>query len=97
MCLTVLTQVCYSQDIQLELSQTTLSETTLVNLKSVEYQWVRSLYVEGYQREEINHYINTCFGGDDTFADLFQKVALSQESLFVLLRYLGCAPSNKEL
>jgi len=81
---------------RLELSQTTLSETTLSNLKAVEYQWVRTMYVEGYGEDEINHYIRTCFGGDDTFADLFRKVALSQESIYVLLQYLGCAPSNRE-
>nr|WP_100751806.1 hypothetical protein [Vibrio salilacus] len=76
---------------------TTLTEATLSNLKSVEYQWVRTLYVEGYADEQINHYIRTCFGGDDLFADLFRKVALSQESLYVLLRHLGCAPSSREL
>jgi len=54
------------------------------------------MYVEGYQPSEINHYIRTCFGGDDTFADLFRKVALQQESLYVLLQYIGCAPSSKE-
>ncbi len=81
----------------MNLSQTTLTETTLSNLKAVEYQWVRSMYVEGYDSVEINHYIQTCFGGDATFADLFRKVALSQESLYILLQYLGCAPSNREL
>lgn len=81
----------------LDLSETTLSETTLSNLKAVEYQWVRTMYVEGYGEDEINHYIRTCFGGDAIFADLFRKVALSQESLYVLLRYLGCAPSSREL
>ncbi|AIW16717.1 MULTISPECIES: hypothetical protein [Vibrio oreintalis group] len=81
----------------MELNETTLSETTLSNLKAVEYQWVRTMYVEGYGEDEINHYIRTCFGGDDTFADLFRKVALSQESIYVLLQYLGCAPSSREL
>ncbi|KGY13126.1 hypothetical protein NM22_06490 [Vibrio tubiashii] len=80
----------------MELNETTLSETTLSNLKAVEYQWVRTMYVEGYGNDEINHYIRTCFGGDDTFADLFRKVALSQESIYVLLQYLGYAPSSKE-
>jgi len=75
---------------------TTLSEHTLLNPKAVEYQWVRTMYVEGYGDNEINHYIQTCFGGDATFADLFRRVALSQESIYVLLRYLGCAPSNRE-
>ncbi|MEZ8824287.1 hypothetical protein AB4259_07865 [Vibrio amylolyticus] len=79
------------------LTKTTLSETTINNLKAVEYQWVRTMYVEGYKDCEINHYIQTCFGGDDTFADLFRKVALKQESIYVLLQYLGCAPSNREL
>ncbi|CAH8237940.1 hypothetical protein [Vibrio aestuarianus] len=80
----------------LSLQGITLSESTIVDPKSVEYQWVRTLYVEGYQAQEINHYIRTCFGGDDTFADLFRKVALQQESLYVLLQYLGCAPSSRE-
>lgn len=77
-------------------SSITLSENTLTNMKSVEYQWVRSLYVEGYPPTEINHYIQACFGGDETFADLFRRVALQQESLYVLLQYLGCAPSSRE-
>ncbi|WP_439333252.1 hypothetical protein [Vibrio aquaticus] len=81
----------------LNLGGTTLSETTLSNLKAVEYQWVRTMYVEGYEDSEINHYIQACFGGDPLFADLFRKVALSQESLYVLLRHLGCAPSSREL
>ncbi|MFB9215777.1 hypothetical protein [Vibrio sinaloensis] len=80
----------------MSLSGITLNENTLINPKAVEYQWVRTMYVEGYNDQEINHYIQTCFGGDDTFADLFRRVALSQESVYVLLRYLGCAPSNRE-
>ncbi|AMF92121.1 hypothetical protein AL536_01155 [Vibrio fluvialis] len=80
----------------LTLSDITLSETTLTNPKAVEYQWVRTMYVEGYQSTEINHYIKACFGGDETFADLFRKVALQQESLYVLLQYIGCAPSSRE-
>ncbi|WP_194436430.1 hypothetical protein [Vibrio fluminensis] len=76
---------------------TTLDENTLVNTKSVEYQWVRTMYVEGYDDQQINHYIQACFGGDAVFADLFRRVALSQESLYVLLQYLGCAPSSREL
>ena len=78
------------------ITRTTLSESTLNNLKAVEYQWVRTLYVEGYNSDEINHYIQACFGGDNTFADLFRRVALNQESIYVLLQHLGCAPSNRE-
>ncbi|MEZ8629258.1 hypothetical protein AB6D56_01820 [Vibrio lentus] len=80
----------------MSVTRTTLSESTLNNLKAVEYQWVRTLYVEGYDSNEINHYIQTCFGGDNTFADLFRRVALGQESIYVLLQHLGCAPSSKE-
>ncbi|NVD08434.1 hypothetical protein FCU94_16430 [Vibrio sp. JPW-9-11-11] len=80
----------------MSLCDITLTESTLLNLKSVEYQWVRTLYVEGYGEQEINRYIRACFGGDETFADLFRRVALSQESHYVLLRYLGCAPSSRE-
>lgn len=54
------------------------------------------MYVEGYGDLEINHYIQACFGGDEVFADLFRKVALEHESLYVLMRHLGCAPSNLE-
>ena len=81
----------------LSVTRTTLSESTLNHLTAVEYQWVRTLYVEGYNNEEINHYIQACFGGDNTFADLFRRVALDQESIYVLLQHLGCAPSNREL
>lgn len=80
----------------LNVSETTLSESTISDPRAVEYQWVRTLYVEGYNPQEINHYIRICFGGDDVFADLFRKVALSQESVYVLLQYVGCAPSNRE-
>jgi len=75
----------------------TLSDDTIGNLSAVEYQWVRTMYVEGYVNEDINHYIQTCFGGDGIFADLFRKVALHEESIYVLMRYVGCAPSSKEL
>ena len=85
-----------NQEQCVNLTSTTLSESTLSNLKAVEYQWVRTLYVEGYNSDEINHYIQACFGGDTTFADLFRKVALDQESIYVLLQYLGCAPSSRE-
>ncbi|MCK6264557.1 hypothetical protein KP803_14855 [Vibrio sp. ZSDE26] len=81
----------------MNLKKTTLSESTINNLKAVEYQWVRTMYVEGYKDAEINHYIQACFGGDATFADLFRKVALKQESIYILLQYLGCAPSSREL
>jgi len=75
---------------------TTLSSETIKDLKTVEYQWVRNLCRNGYLENEINYYIQTCFGGDEVFADLFRKVALNQESLYVLMRYLKCAPSNRE-
>ncbi|SJL84139.1 hypothetical protein [Vibrio palustris] len=65
----------------------TLAESSLSNTKALEYQWVRSLYVEGYSPHQINHYIQQCFGGDDTFADLFRKVAMYEESLLVLMQY----------
>ncbi|MGX9416486.1 hypothetical protein ACWU4D_03940 [Vibrio sp. WJH972] len=77
--------------------QITLSINTLKDQQSVEYQWVRSLYVSGYTPEEINKYINNCFGGDHIFANLFRRVALKQVSLYVLLQHLGCAPSNQEI
>ncbi|WED23853.1 hypothetical protein L3Q72_21715 [Vibrio sp. JC009] len=76
---------------------TTLSEATISNPDAVEYHWVRTMYVEGYQSDEINKYIRTCFGGDEIFADLFRKVALHEESIYLLMQYVGCAPSNKEL
>lgn len=47
----------------MNINEVTLSENTLSNLKAVEYQWVRSMYVEGYGDGEINHYIKACFGG----------------------------------
>lgn len=66
----------------------TLSISTIENPKSVEYQWVRSLYVGGYDAQIIDHYIQSCFGGDEIFANLFRKVALHQESLQVLMQYV---------
>ncbi|HAS63411.1 MAG TPA: hypothetical protein DCS35_13130 [Vibrio sp.] len=79
------------------IKETTLNESTLNNPKAVEYQWVRTMYVEGYNPTQINHYIQACFGGDALFADLFRRVALSQESVYVLLQHVGCAPSSREL
>lgn len=75
----------------------TLSDDTIGNPSAVEYQWVRTMYVEGYRSEDINHYIQACFGGDNIFADLFRKVALYEESIYVLMQYVGCAPSSREL
>jgi hypothetical protein len=74
----------------------TLDEKTISNPKALEYQWVRTLYAEGYDDEAIAHYIYTCFGGDMVFAELFRKVAMHQESIYVLMQYLGCAPSSRE-
>ncbi len=75
----------------------TLSEETINNLKSIEYKWVKNLHIEGYPSHEINYYIQACFGGDEIFADLFRRVALDQESIYVLKRHLGWAPSCREL
>lgn len=72
----------------------TLSRSTLENTKSIEYQWVRVLYVSGYDEQQINQYIQQCFGGDTVFANLFRKVALSQESLTILLQHLGYSTFN---
>lgn len=68
----------------------------MTDLKAIEYQWVRTMYVEGYSETEIEHYIQTCFGGDATFVHLFRRVALQQESLYTLLQYIGRAPSSRE-
>ncbi len=68
----------------------TLSQATISDSSAIEYQWVRTLYVEGYHADDINHYIHTCFGGDMVFADLFRKVALHEESVHVLIQHLGC-------
>lgn len=87
---------CLSHIMPLTLNQITLTETTLTNHKAIEYQWVRTLYIQGYPPNEINHYIQTCFGGDKTFADLFRRVAIYEESLYLLLQYLNCAPSSRE-
>lgn len=75
----------------------TLSEQTIGDLDAVEYQWVRTMYAEGYNSEDINHYISSCFGGDAIFADLFRRVALHEESVYVLLQHIGCAPSSREI
>lgn len=75
----------------------TLDAHTISNPNALEYQWVRTLYAEGYDDEAIAHYIHTCFGGDMTFAELFRKVAMHQESIYVLMQYVGCAPSSREL
>lgn len=55
------------------------------------------MYVEGYSNQAIHSYIQTCFGGDETFAQLLRKVALAEESVYVLMQYVGVAPSNHEL
>ncbi len=55
----------------------------------------RTLYVEGYDSNRINHYIQTCFGGDSTFCGSVSSRGLGPESIYVLLQHLGCAPSSK--
>lgn len=74
----------------------TLSNATIGNPDALEYQWVRELSTEGYAPSEINHYIHTCFGGDMVFADLFRKVAIQEESIYLIMQYVGCAPSSRE-
>ncbi|WP_198517318.1 hypothetical protein [Vibrio sp. HA2012] len=75
----------------------TLDEATICNPSALEYHWVRTLYAEGYDDKSINHYIHACFGGDMIFADLFRRVAMHQESIYILMQYVGCAPSSREL
>ncbi|KQA26156.1 hypothetical protein AAY53_11555 [Vibrio metoecus] len=79
------------------LDKITLTETTLTNPKAVEYQWVRTLYVQGYQPEAINHYIQALLWGRCYFLPIFfRRVAMHEESLYLLLQYLNCAPSSRE-
>ncbi|WP_261818058.1 hypothetical protein [Vibrio gallicus] len=73
-----------------------LSIDVIKNLQSVEYHWVRAMHVEGYNDSQIDHYIMQCFGGDTVFAHLFRRVALHQESIYLLMQHLGYAPSNLE-
>ncbi len=63
-----------------------IGRETLLDLDSVEYQWIRTLASEGSTKESINHSICRCLGGNDHIADKIRKVALGKAPLTELLK-----------
>ena len=63
-----------------------IGRKTLLDLDSVEYQWIRTLASEGSSEENINHSICRCLGADHFIADKMRKVALGQAPLTDLLQ-----------
>ncbi|MGR5065627.1 hypothetical protein [Photobacterium sp. DNB22_13_2] len=71
-----------------------VGKDTLLNINSIEYQWIRNLVSEGNSPHQINTVIQRCLGGNLTTADTMRKVALKQISVNQLLRELPKAPIN---
>ena len=65
-----------------------VGKDTLLNINSIEYQWIRSLVSEGNSPHQINAVIQRCLGGSPNTADIMRKVALKQVPVNQLLREL---------
>ncbi|WP_028024381.1 hypothetical protein [Enterovibrio calviensis] len=68
-----------------------IGRKTLLDIDSIEYQWIRTLASDGSSNEMINTSIRRCLGGNDDVADRIRQVALGQSSVTELLRVL---PTN---
>ncbi|MGF1684501.1 hypothetical protein L4D09_23490 [Photobacterium makurazakiensis] len=65
-----------------------VGKETLLNINSIEYQWIRSLASEGNSVSQINTVIQRCLGGSSATADMLRQVALKQQPINQLLRSL---------
>ncbi|MGF1688885.1 hypothetical protein L4C36_19755 [Photobacterium japonica] len=66
-----------------------IGKDTLLNINSLEYQWIRSLASEGNSPHQINTVIQRCLGGNANTADIMRQVAMRQASVNQLLRSLN--------
>ncbi|MBY5948803.1 hypothetical protein [Photobacterium rosenbergii] len=71
-----------------------VGKDTLLNINSVEYQWIRNLVSEGNSPHQVNTVIQRCLGGSPDTADIMRKVALKQIPVNQLLRRLPTPPMN---
>lgn len=71
-----------------------VGKDTLLNINSIEYQWIRNLVSEGNSPHHINIVIQRCLGGNLDTADIMRKVALKQLPVNQLLRELPKVPMN---
>ena len=65
-----------------------LGKTTLSDIDSVEYEWIRTLHSNAESRESILRCIQTCLGGDTHTAELFYDIAIHKKPHNLLLSYL---------
>lgn len=65
-----------------------IGRDTILDLDSVEYQWIESLCHDGVELHHVNASIQRCLGGDEVSADILRRIALRQCSPTELLRYL---------
>ncbi|OEF26310.1 hypothetical protein [Vibrio rumoiensis] len=66
-----------------------IGKETVLDAHSVEYEWIRNLASDGNSREQINHLIQYCLGGDDQIADTMRLVATKQASMYDLMRIIS--------
>ncbi|KHT63134.1 hypothetical protein RJ45_13715 [Photobacterium gaetbulicola] len=71
-----------------------VGKDTLLNINSIEYQWIRNLVSEGNPPQQINVAIQRCLGGSLDTADIMRQVALRQIPVNQLLRELPKAAIN---
>lgn len=65
-----------------------VGKETLLNINSLEYEWIRGLSKDGNPPEEINKVIQRCLGGSTTVANTMRQVAIKQCSVHELLPLL---------
>ncbi|WP_407331227.1 hypothetical protein [Enterovibrio sp. 27052020O] len=65
-----------------------IGRKTLLDIDSIEYQWIRTLASDGSSTEMINTSIRRCLGGTDDVADRIRRVALGLTPVTDLLRVL---------
>ena len=71
-----------------------VGKDTLLDINSIEYQWIRNLVSEGNSPPQISTVIQRCLGGNLNTADIMRKVALKQIPVNQLLRELPKVPMN---
>ncbi|KLV11748.1 MULTISPECIES: hypothetical protein [Photobacterium] len=71
-----------------------IGKDTLLDINSVEYQWIRSLASDGNSPGQINDVIQRCLGGNPDLADTMRQVAMRQVPINQLLRCLTAMPER---
>nr|WP_086939103.1 hypothetical protein [Thaumasiovibrio occultus] len=72
-----------------------LGTKTLLDPDAVEYQWIRSMTLDGLTRSQINESIKRCLGGNNNTANLMRQVANKEASVNQLLTELELHPMGE--